>query len=964
MKTAMHRPFGWMKSKLNIKNMVAGCSLLLLLPSARAQFTWPVYEPFGQYTNGTILGVPGVTTTNAASPWWGSSGIGNGVGSSQPIVFDYEALSYPALVADTNSTPKGVSSASVTGSHDAAAPFTSHLGTIYASFLINNINNQGTTFDRMFFSLNTGTSASSGFGMSVYLTSDYRLKIRKNPSGTPSGAFTDPTPVLSTNATHLIVIRYQTNNVPSAPAEVDLWLDPRPFGDAASIPVPTLSTTNGANVSSATFKLLVLPSRGAGLYTFFMDEIRLGDTWASVTPLATNAPGPLFTVSGGGAACAGGGVDVNLSGSVATNDYRLFTNNIWTGFVQTGNGSPIDFGMQTVPAVYSVLASNTTTAALGWMSNSVLVTVIQPPVILANPVPVVTATNNQAALTAVVTGDNLVYQWYKDAGTKLTDDSHLSGSTTNALLISPATTADIGNYYCIITNSCGVVATTTTNSLTLDAPSALVYYGNAFATPPQAWPWDIGTSSSWNSGANVFNEGDNVTFDDTYNTAWGTIIPLTGTLTPTHMVYGTANSLTWAGSGSLAGTADLLVNGSGRLVISNTAGAGIFVANPYTGGTVLSNGTVYVQAANALGTGPITLAGGALETLGKLAFSNNVFVMANSGCQLDQSGQQSITFLGPVIGSSGTTLVFTNSSTLTNSQNWVVLSAPATNNSAIVLAVLKNATNSTQRLNLNINTNLSQIFNGPISDLILTTDSGGIAGGGGVIKQGAGAAYLNAANTYTLGTTNLAGLLAGSGSVSSPLAVYTNGTVGAGTAGAIGTFTVNNTITFVGGNVFIRVNKSLSPAQSNDVISATGVITNGGTGTVTVTNIGVTALAAGDSFKIFSGAVSNGAALTVTGGGYVTWLNHLAIDGSILVNTVIPNYSTNISYTVGSGTVTLTWPATHLGWILQSQTNTLSVGLTANTNTWQDIPNSANVTGTNLPVVRANPAVFYRLRHP
>src|ERR1035441_4978396 len=135
--------------------------------------------------------------------------------------------------------------------------------------------------------------------------------------------------------------------------------------------------------------------------------------------------------------------------------------------------------------------------------------------------------------------------------------------------------------------------------------------------------------------------------------------------------------------------------------------------------------------------------------------------MANSGCQLDQSGQQSITFLGPVIGSSGTTLVFTNSSTLTNSQNWVVLSAPATNNSAIVLAVLKNATNSTQRLNLNINTNLSQIFNGPISDLILTTDSGGIAGGGGVIKQGAGAAYLNAANTYTLGTTNLAGLLAG-----------------------------------------------------------------------------------------------------------------------------------------------------------------------------------------------------------
>jgi autotransporter-associated beta strand protein len=877
MKLPMNKKIVREQVKLNlIKSVMAGCGMLLMLSSAQAQFTWPVYEAFGEYTNGTILGVPGVTTTNAASPWWGSSGIGNGVGSSQPIVFDYEALSYPALVADTNSTPRGVSSASVTGSHDAAAPFTSHSGNIYASFLINNINNQTTTIDRMMFSLNTGTSASSGFGMSVYLTTDYRLKIRKNPSGSPSGAFTSPTPALSTNATHLVVIRYRTNSIAGAPDSVDLWLDPTPFGNVNSIPPPTLSTTNGANVSSATFKLLVLPSRGAGLYTFFMDEIRLGDTWASVTPLATPAPGPLFTVSGGGAACAGGGVDVNLSGSVATNDYRLFTNNIWTGFVQTGNGSPIDFGIQTVPAVYSVLASNTTTSALGWMSNSVLVTVIQPPVILTNPVPVVTATNNRAAFTAVVTGDNLDFHWYRD-GTVLTNDSHLTGATTNALVISPATTTDIGNYYCIITNSCGVVAITTTNSLTLDAPNNLVWAGDGFNVDV----WDVyATLAEWSGGSGYFNPGDNVTFDDTYTFATG--VTLNGILTPTSINVNAARDYLWGGGGTIAGSTSLVKANTGRLIISNNV-ASAFLANPYTGGTVISNGLVYVQAANALGSGPIVLAAGGLETLGKLSFSNNVFVTANSICQLDQSGQQSITFLGPVIGSSGTTLVFTNSSTLTNSQNWVVLSAPATNNSAIVLAVLKNATNSTQRLNLNINTNLSQIFNGPISDLIFTTDSGGIAGGGGVIKQGAGAAYLNAANTYTLGTTNLAGLLAGSGSISGPLAVYTNGIIGAGTAGAIGKFTVSNSITFIGGNVFIRVDKSLS--QSNDMIVATGVITNTGTGpvSVTVTNLNSgMPLVAGNRFQIFSGAVSNGTAFVVTGGG-VSWTNNLAVDGSVQV---------------------------------------------------------------------------------
>ena len=954
MKSSIHKPVVWAKSKLNLmKSMVTGCGLLVMLSSAQAQFTWPVYEPFGEYTNGTILGVPGPTTTNAASPWWGNSGIGNGVSSSQPIVFDYEALSYPALLADTNSTPKGVSSANVTGSHDAAAPFTSHSGSIYASFLINNINNQATIIDRMIFSLNTGTSASGGFGMSVYLTTDYRLKIRKNPSGSPSGVFTDPTPVLSTNATHLVVIRYQTNNVASAPAEVDLWLDPTPFGDPNSIPAPTLSTTNGANVSSATFKLLVLPSRGAGIYTFFMDEIRLGDTWASVTPLATPAPGPLYTVSGGGAACAGGGVDVALSGSVATNDYRLFTNNIWTGFVQTGNGSPIDFGIQTVPAVYSVLASNTTTFALGWMSNSVLVAVIQPPVILTNPVSVITATNNRATFTAGVTGDNLVFQWYRD-GVKLVDDSHLTGSTTNALVISPATSPDIGNYYCIITNSCGVIAITTTNSLTLDAPNNLVWAGDGFNVDV----WDIyATLAEWSGGSGFFNAGDNVTFDDTYTFA--NAVTLNGILTPTSINVNAARDYIWGGGGTIAGSTSLVKANIGRLIISNNVAAA-FLANPYTGGTVISNGLVYVQAANALGSGPITLVGGGLETLGKLAFSNSVSVTANSICQLDQSGQQSITFLGPVIGNSGTTLVFTNSSTLTNSQNWVVLSAPATNNSAIVLAVLKNATNSTQRLNLNINTNLSQIFNGPISDLILTTDSGGTSGGGGVIKQGAGAAYLNAANTYTLGTTNLAGLLAGSGSINGAMFVDTNGIIGGGSATAIGSFTINNTLT-LRGNAFIRVNKSL--AQSNDLISATGFITNGGTGTITVTNIGAAPLVAGDSFKIFSGAVSNGAALTVNDGNISVWTNKLAIDGTIQVVSIIPaSYSTNISYSVAGNSLTISWPATHLGWILQSQTNSLAVGL--RTNNWFDVSGTANATSKSVTINPINATTFYRLRHP
>jgi len=99
----------------------------------------------------------------------------------------------------------------------------------------------------------------------------------------------------------------------------------------------------------------------------------------------------------------------------------------------------------------------------------------------------------------------------------------------------------------------------------------------------------------------------------------------------------------------------------------------------------------------------------------------------------------------------------------------------------------------------------------------------------------------------------------------------------------------------------------------------------------------------------------------------MNWTNKLGVDGSIQalspVNT-IANYSTNISYTLSGGNLTINWPTTHLGWILQVQTNALSVGLTTPTNTWHDIPESTGVTSTNFTVNPANPTVFYRLRHP
>lgn len=51
----------------------------------------------------------------------------------------------------------------------------------------------------------------------------------------------------------------------------------------------------------------------------------------------------------------------------------------------------------------------------------------------------------------------------------------------------------------------------------------------------------------------------------------------------------------------------------------------------------------------------------------------------------------------------------------------------------------------------------------------------------------------------------------------------------------------------------------------------------------------------------------------------------------------------------------------NLGWILQAQTNSRAIGLATN---WFDVPGSASLNSTNLPINPADPTVFYRLRHP
>jgi galactan endo-1,6-beta-galactosidase len=67
----------------------------------------------------------------------------------------------------------------------------------------------------------------------------------------------------------------------------------------------------------------------------------------------------------------------------------------------------------------------------------------------------------------------------------------------------------------------------------------------------------------------------------------------------------------------------------------------------------------------------------------------------------------------------------------------------------------------------------------------------------------------------------------------------------------------------------------------------------------------------------------------------------------------------SISCTASNGTMTLAWPASHLGWIVQS--NRFGIGPS---NGWFDIPGTSSATNLNIVPGAINMNVFYRLRSP
>jgi autotransporter-associated beta strand protein len=257
-----------------------------------------------------------------------------------------------------------------------------------------------------------------------------------------------------------------------------------------------------------------------------------------------------------------------------------------------------------------------------------------------------------------------------------------------------------------------------------------------------------------------------------------------------------------------------------------------------------------------------------------------------------------------------------------------------------------------------------------IHDTNSTTD-------GGLVKLGSGILTLSGANTYNGPTTVSNGTLLVSGSLgTNAVNVVANATLaGTGTVG--GNVTVNGTIapgtTATSGLLTDSANVTFNATgaslmkldinnATNDMLSAAGTLTYGGTLNVTVLS-GTPALNA--SYKLFTAASLTGT-FTATNlpalASGLAW-NWSPANGTL---TVIQTQGVNTNPATANfqgsnvnGTLQFTWAPDHLGW----QLYTNSVGLTA-TGSWFPVAGSSSVTNESITINPAVPNVFFQLRYP
>ncbi|PWU12303.1 MAG: hypothetical protein C5B50_21660 [Verrucomicrobia bacterium] len=395
--------------------------------------------------------------------------------------------------------------------------------------------------------------------------------------------------------------------------------------------------------------------------------------------------------------------------------------------------------------------------------------------------------------------------------------------------------------------------------------------------------------------------------------------------------------------GAISGSGSLTKWGTGNLILDNTSAG-------WTGGTFIHSGTLVLGRNGSNGMLPGTIA-------------NPYSISIDAGATFKFSRGSNKSFFDIFSGAGG--VVVANSPTakvrLVSDSTYT---GPTTIGSGILMIGQGNPGEPGSIASPMVNNSGELDFN-RVEDL---TYAGAISGPGILTKQAAGKLTLSGTNSYTgftgvnagslivagiLGNSAVFvtnGILGGNGLIQGPVTILPSGTLSPGTS--IGALTISNSLT-LSGTTAIELNVA---ANTNDLVRGLTSVAYGGT--LTLSNLAGT-FTAPSGFKLFSANSYTGRFATLTptnpasGLGWNT--NTLSTDGTLRILSIAP---VSISNAISGNNLTLSWPADHTGWRLQSKTNFISGS------NWADVPNSAI---TNQVTIILNPgtaSAFYRLVYP
>ena len=323
--------------------------------------------------------------------------------------------------------------------------------------------------------------------------------------------------------------------------------------------------------------------------------------------------------------------------------------------------------------------------------------------------------------------------------------------------------------------------------------------------------WNTATINNWrllsNNSYSMFLDTDDVIFDDNATAAGPINVEIDLADVPTHSTIFNNSTKDYV----LSSTAGFGIS-AGSLTKTGTGKVSIGTYNAYSGGTTVSGGILQLGHASAIGTGPLTLNGGNLDSsVADLVSATNIVQAWNS--DFNFVGTQNLN-----LGTGTVTM---------NANRAVTVSA----NTLTVGGITGGAFNLTKQGAGNLKLNGVSTYGGS------TTINGGTLeiGGAGTLGSGTYAQAIAIGSGSTVKFTSsaaqtLSGALTGAGALTLDSTANTN------------TLTLSGTNTYTGATTITsgRIAVAAAPPLSTSTITINGNATVGGqlfvTGTPTVTN--------------------------------------------------------------------------------------------------------------------------------